>query len=162
MASAGKRTNADTVSCTPATSTPNAAASVVDLLRSIPASIFERRRTVAVAKTGWTLKTVDKELPFGGSNVAVISELVAEATSPTLVFPGVVATSRDARVVDLVAVVARVTREISPPAINHNRLESCGQGHLHGAAFGFLRPLFPLGIPEVRSNIVKSSLASPP
>ena len=112
MASAGKRTNADTVSGSPATSTPNAAASVVDLLRSISASIVERRRTVAVAKTGWTLKTVEKELPFGGSNVAAISKLVAEATSPTLVFPGVVATSRDAGVVDLVAVVARVTRDI--------------------------------------------------
>ena len=86
MASAGKRTNADTVSGTPATSTPNAAASVVDL----------------------------------------------------------------------VAIVARVTREISPPAIDHNRLESCGHGHFHGVA-----PLFLLGIPEVRSNIVNCSLASP-
>ena len=101
-------------------------------------------------------------VPFGGSNVAVINEVLAEATSPTLVFPGVVATSWSAGVVDIVAVVARVTRDISPPAINHNRLESCGHGHLHGAAFGFLRPLFLLGIPEVRSNIVNCSLASPP
>ena len=162
MASSGKRTDADPVSGTPATSTPNAAASVVDLLRSIPASIAERRRTVAVAKTRWTLKTVEKELSFGGSNVAAISKLVAEATSPTLVFPRVVATSQDAGVVDFVAVVARVTREISPPAINHNGLESCGHGHLHGAAFGFLRPLCLLCIPEVRSNIVNRSLASPP
>ena len=91
-----------------------------------------------------------------------VSKLVADATSPTLVFPGVVATSRDAGVVDLVAVVVRVTREISSPAICHNRLEPCGHGHLHGAAFGFLRPLFLLGIPEVRSNTVNRSLASPP
>ena len=64
VTSAGKRTNANTVSGSPAISTPNAAASVVDLLRSISASIVERRETAAVAKTGWTLKSVDKELPF--------------------------------------------------------------------------------------------------
>ena len=93
VASAGKRMNAATVTGSPATSTPNAAASVVDLLRSILASIVERRRMVAVAKTGWTLKSVEKELSFGASYVAVISMLVAEATSPTLVFPRVVATS---------------------------------------------------------------------
>ena len=98
----------------------------------------------------------------GGSNVAAISKLVAEATSPTLVFPGVVATSRDDGVVDLVAIVARVTREISSPAINHDKLESYGHGHLHGAVFGFFRAQFFFGIPEVRSNIVNCSLASPP
>ena len=87
VASAGKRTNVDTVSGSSATSTPNAAASVVDLLRSISASIVERRRTVTYTKTGWTLESVEKKLSFGGSNVAAISNLVAEATSPTLVFP---------------------------------------------------------------------------
>ena len=137
VASAGKRTNADTVTGSPATSTPNVAASVVDLLRSISASIVERRRTVAVAKTGWTLKSVEKKLSFGESNVAAISKMMAEATSPTLVFSEVVATSRDAGVVDLVAGVSIVTRDILPPAINHNRLESCGHGHIHGAAFVF-------------------------
>ena len=161
-ASAGKKMNAPTITGSPATSTSIAAASVVDLLRSISASIIERRMTVvADAKTGWTLKSVEKKLPFGGSNVVAISELMAEATRPTLVSPRVVATSRDAVFVDLVAVVAGVTRGITSPAINHNRLKSCGHGHLHGAAFGFFQPLFLLGIPEVRSNIVNCPLASP-
>ena len=44
MASAGKKTNADTVSGSPAISTPTTAASVVDLLRSISASIVEQTR----------------------------------------------------------------------------------------------------------------------
>ena len=105
------------------------------------AYIDERRKTVAVSRTECTLKSVEKKLPFGGINVAAISKLIFEATSPTLVFLGVVATSWDAGVVDLVTVVARVTREISPPAIKHNRQESVRHGHLHGAAFGFLRPL---------------------
>ena len=74
LASAGKRTNADTVSGTPGTSTPNAAASVVDLLRSILASIVEKRRTVAAAKTGWRLKSSEKKMSFGGSNIAAIGE----------------------------------------------------------------------------------------
>ena len=163
VANAGKRMNAATITGSPATSTPIAAASVVNLLRRISASIVEwRRAVVAVAKTGWTLKSVEKKLPFGGSNVAAISELMAEATRPTLVFPRVVATSRDAGVVDLVAVVAGVIRGITSPAINHNKLKSCGHGHLHGAAFGFFRPLFLLGIPKVRSNVVNCPLASPP
>ena len=163
VASAGKKTNAATITGSLLTATPIAAARVVDLLRSISASIVERRRTVvAVAKTRWTLKSVEKKLPFGGSNVAAISELMTEATRPTLVFPRVVATSRDACVVDLVAVVAGATRGIKPPAINHNRLESCGHGHLHGAVFGFLQPLFLLGILEVRGNVVNLLLPSPP
>ena len=163
VASAGKRMNAATITGSPPTSTVIAAASVVDLLRSISASIVERRRTVvAVVKTGWMLKSVEKKSPFGGRNVAAISELMAEATRLTLVFPRVVATSRNAGVADLLAVVAGVTRGITSPAINHNRLESCGDGHLHGAAFGFFRPLFLLGIPKVRSNVVNCPLASPP
>ena len=60
VANAGKRTIAATITGSPATSTPNSAASVVDLLRSISASIAERRRAV-VAKTGWTLKSVEKK-----------------------------------------------------------------------------------------------------
>ena len=120
VANDGKRAIVATITCSPTTSTSISAASVVDLLISISASIAERRRAaVAVAKTGWTLKSVEKKLPFGGSNVAAISELMAEATRPTLVFPRVVATSRDAGVVDLVAVVAGVTLGITSPAINH-------------------------------------------
>ena len=123
VANAGKITIVATITGSPATSTPNTAASVVDLLSSISVSIVERRRAVvAVAKTGWgwLLKSVEKKLPFGGSNVAAISELMVEATRPTLVFPRVVATSRDAGVVDLVGVVAGVTLGIASPAINHN------------------------------------------
>ena len=158
-----ERTNADTVTGSTATSTLNDAARVVDWLRSISASIVEQwRAVVAVTKTGWTLKLVEKKLPLGGRNVAAISKLMAEATSPTLVFPRVVATSRYAGVVDLVAVVAGVTREITRPASNLNGLELCGHGYLHGAAFGFLQPLFLLGVPEVGSNIVNCPLASPP
>ena len=105
----------------PATSTSFSAASVVDLLSSISASMAERRRAVvAVAKTGWTLETVEEKLPFGGSNVAAISELMAEATRPTLVFPRGVDTSRVAGVVDFVAIAAGVTRGITSPVINDN------------------------------------------
>ena len=79
VASAGTRMNAATITGSPVISTPIAAASVVDLLRSISASIVERRSAVvAVAKTGWTLKSVEKKLPFGGSNIAAISELMTE------------------------------------------------------------------------------------
>ena len=107
-----------TITGSPATSTSNTAASVVDLLRSISASIVKRRKAVvAVTKTGLS---VEEKLPFGGSNVAAISELMAEATRPTLVLPLVVATSRDAGVVDFVGVVAGVTLRITSPAINHN------------------------------------------
>ena len=121
VANAGKRTIVATITCSPTTSTSIPAASVADLLISISASIAQRRRAVgAVAKTGWTLKSVEKKLPFGGSNVAAISELMAEATRPTLVFPRVVATSRDAGVVDFVGLVAGVTLRITSPAINQN------------------------------------------
>ena len=64
IASAGKRTAAVTAMGTPTASTSNAAASVVDLLGEIAASIVERRRTIAVAKTGWTFETLEKKLPF--------------------------------------------------------------------------------------------------
>ena len=57
---------------------------------------------------------------FGGSDIAAISEFMAEATFPTFVFPRVVATNRDVGVVDLVAVVAGDTRGIMSLAINHN------------------------------------------
>ena len=53
VASAGKRTNADTDTGSPATSTSMSAASVDDLLMSISASIAEwRRADNAVAETG--------------------------------------------------------------------------------------------------------------
>ena len=121
VANAGKRTIVATITGSPATSTSNTAASVVDLLRSISASIVKRRKAVvAVAKTGLSLKSVEEKLPFGGSNVAAISELMAEATRLTLVFPRVVATNRDAGVVDFVGVVAGVTLRITSPAINYN------------------------------------------
>ena len=121
VANAGKRTIVATITCSPTTSTSISAASVVDLLSSISASIAERRRAiVAVAKTGWTLKSVEKKLSFGVSDIVAISELMAEATRPTLVFPRVVATSRDAGIVDLVAVVAGDTKGITSLAINHN------------------------------------------
>ena len=121
VANDGKRTIVAMITCSPTTSTSISAASVVDLLSSISASIAERRRAiVAVTKTGWALKSVEKKLPFGGSNVAAISELMAEATRPTLVFPRVVATSRDAGVVDFVGVVSGVTLRITSPAISHN------------------------------------------
>ena len=161
MASAGKGTAAATAVGTPTASTSNAAASVVDLLGRFAASIVERGRAIAVAKTRWTLGTLEKKLPLCGCNVAAISKLVAEATCPTFVLPGIVATSRGAGVVDFVAVAASVAREISPPAIDHNGLKACGHGHLHCAAFGFLQPLFQLGIPEVRNNIINGSLAPP-
>ena len=57
-------------------------------------------------------------MSFGGSNVAAINELMADATSPTLVFPRVVVTRRDAGVVDLVAVVAEFTRGIMLDLMN--------------------------------------------
>ena len=47
---------------------------------SISASIAERRRAVIeVGKTGWTLKSVGEKLPLGGSDIAAINELMAEA-----------------------------------------------------------------------------------
>ena len=71
VANAGKRMKAATITGSPTASTLFSAASVVDLLRSISASIVELRKgVVAVTKTGWTLKSVEKKLPFGGSNVA--------------------------------------------------------------------------------------------
>ena len=94
VANDGKRAIVATIMCSPTTSTSISAASVVDFLISISASISERRRAVgAVAKTGWTLKPVEEKSPFGGSDIAAISELMAEATRPTLVFQRVVATS---------------------------------------------------------------------
>ena len=121
VANDGKRTIVATITCSPTTSTSISAASVADLLMSISASIVERRRAaVTVAETGWTLKSVEETLPFGGSDIAEMSELMAEAPRPTLVFPRVVVTSRDAGVVDLVAVVAEVTRGITFLEINHN------------------------------------------
>ena len=60
VANVGKRTNATTITGCIATSAPISPASVVDLLRSISASIIERRReVVAVAETGWTLMSVE-------------------------------------------------------------------------------------------------------
>ena len=121
VANDGKITIVATITCSPTTSTSISAASVVYLLISISASIAKRRRVVvAVGKTGWTLKSVEEKLPFGGSDIAAISELMAETTRPTLVFPRVVATSRDAGIVDLVAVVAGHMRGITFPAINDN------------------------------------------
>ena len=76
IASAGKRTAAATVLGTPTASTSNAAASVVDLLGGIAASIVERGRAIAVAKTRWPLGTLEKKLPLCGFNVAAISKLV--------------------------------------------------------------------------------------
>ena len=88
VANAGKRTIVTTITCSPTTSTSISAASVVDLLISISASIAERRRAaIAVAETGWTIKSVEEKLPFGGSDIAAISKLMTEATPPTLVFP---------------------------------------------------------------------------
>ena len=121
VANARKRTTVATITGSPATSTSIPAANGVDLLSSISASIAERRRAiVAVVKTGWTLKSVEKKLPFGGIDIAAISELMAEATHPTLVSPRIVATSRDAGIVDLVADVAGDMRGIVFPAINDN------------------------------------------
>ena len=121
VANAGKRTIVAMITCSPTTSTSISAASVVDLLISISASIAERRRAVvAVGKTGWVPKSVEEKLPFGESDIAAISELMGEATRPTLVFPRVVATSRDAGIVDLVVVVAGDTRGITFLAINDN------------------------------------------
>ena len=103
----------------PTTSASISTASVVDLLMSIPASIAERRRaTIAVAKTRRTLKSVEKKLPFGGSDIAAISELMVVAARPTLVSTRVVATSRDAGVVDLVAVFVEDARRRTSPAIS--------------------------------------------
>ena len=142
-----KRTATTTAMGTPTATTSDAAASVVDLLGDIAASVVECGRTTAVAKTRWPLGTLKKKLPLCGCNVAAISKLVAEATCSTLVLPKIVVTSRGAGVVDFVASAAGVAREVLPPAINHNELKACGHGHLHCAAFGFLRPLFLLGIP---------------
>ena len=64
------------------------------------------------------LKSVEEKLPFGGSDIAAIGELMVVAARPTLVFPRVVATSRDAGVVDLVAVVVEDARRMTSPAIN--------------------------------------------
>ena len=121
VANAGKRTIVAMITGSPATSTSFSAASVVDLLRSILTSMAERRRAVvAVAKTEWTLETVEEKSPFGGSNIAAISELMAEATRPTLVLPRGVDTSRVAGVVDFVAIATGVTRGITSPVINDN------------------------------------------
>ena len=65
VANAGKRTKVATITGSPATSTLIFAVSVVDSLRSILASIVERRRSVvAVVKTGWALNLVEKKLSF--------------------------------------------------------------------------------------------------
>ena len=65
VASAGKRTIVATITCSLTTSTSISAASVVDLLICISAFIAEQRReVVAVAKKGWTLKSVEEKLPF--------------------------------------------------------------------------------------------------
>ena len=160
IADAGKRTAATTPMGTPTATTSDAAASVVDLLGGIAAPVVECGRTTAVAKTRWPLGTLEKLLPLCGCSVAAISKLMAKATCSTLVLPGIVATSRGAGVVDFVAVAAGVAREVSPPAIDHNGLKACG--HLHCAAFGFLQPLFLLGIPKVRNDVINGSLAPPP
>ena len=66
------------------------------------------------------LKAIEEKLTFGRSDIAAISELMTEATRPTLGFRRVVATSGDAGIVDLVAVVGGDTRGITSSAINHN------------------------------------------
>ena len=64
IANARKVTAAATVSDTPTASTSNAAASVVDLVGGIAAFIAKHKRMVEVAKTGGTLRTLEKELAF--------------------------------------------------------------------------------------------------
>ena len=121
VANDGKITIVATITCSPTTSTSISIASVVDLLTSISASVDERRKAVvAVGKTGWTLKSVEEKLAFGGSDIAAISELMIVAARPTLILPRVVATSRGAGVADLVNVVAEDARSITSPAINNN------------------------------------------
>ena len=119
MASAWKGTAAAMALGTPTASISNAAASVVGLLGGIVATIVERGRTIAVAKTRWPLGTLETKLPLCGCNVAAISKLVAEATCSTLVLPGIVAT-REGAAVDRVAVAAGVAREVLLTAFDHN------------------------------------------
>ena len=66
------------------------------------------------------LKAIEEKLTFGRSDIAAISELMTEATRPTLGFRRVVATSGDAGIVDLVAIVARTMTGMTFPAINDN------------------------------------------
>ena len=66
------------------------------------------------------LKSVEEKLSFGRSDIAAISELMTDATRPTLGFRRVVATSGDAEIVDLVAIVARTMTGITFPVINNN------------------------------------------
>ena len=66
------------------------------------------------------MKAIEEKLSFGRSDIAAISELMTEATRLTLGFRRVVATSGDAGIVDLVAIVARMMTGIMFPAINDN------------------------------------------
>ena len=66
------------------------------------------------------LKAIEEKLTFGRSDIAAISELMTEATRPTLGFRRVVATSGDAGIVDFVAIVAGDMMGIAFPAINDN------------------------------------------
>ena len=66
------------------------------------------------------LKAIEEKLTFGRSDIAAMSELMTEATRPTLGFRRVVVTSGDAGIVDLVAIVAGLMTGITFPAINDN------------------------------------------
>ena len=66
------------------------------------------------------LKAIEEKLTFGRSDIAAMSELMTEATRPTLGLRRVVATSKDTGIVDLVAIVARTMTGITFPVINDN------------------------------------------
>ena len=66
------------------------------------------------------LKAIEEKLTFGKSDIAAISKLMTEATRPTLGFRRFVATSGDAGIVDLVAIVARMIMGITFSVINDN------------------------------------------
>ena len=61
---------------------------------------------------------MEEKLSFGRRDIAAISQLMPEATSSTLDFRRVVATSGNAGIVDFVAIVARMMTGITLPVIN--------------------------------------------